>query len=499
MSELIERQTSFIELLQRRWMVGCNNSISLDQAPDVWRQLLESQPLERRELCALALCSQFQALMYVPELKSTLKQKPDLPELPFPTLPDTLRPLFRRILQGIKKLSGINDTHILSLLSYYKYTAHPADWLPSNNDGLPAIYYPWYLWASDELKKEKVPSQDQLNADTWDTFYPAERLVLLRDLRLKDRASAGKLIEQCALRETAEIRFKIIETLSVNLHNDDCELLLRLINDRSQKIVRLAVNFLARLGHYNKTVDTKELESKAQELADGFELKKTGILKKKLNIIPKPLKSNKQQAVRSELLEKVPFVEFAKALSVDGEDLAAFWRFSENRDQDNRIFLLNAMNTASDNHISILLKNILEGLDISDSMVQLMQILLPRLTESERAILLNDLLDSNSALITFTDFFLFLNAPLPTMTWDILTKSKAWKKVKEQLSQNPEKGASFDNPFIAHELAALGLIIPGVLAERVIAALVDWGFSLSDPALDTLKLNSQLSHLSNRG
>lgn len=498
MSELIEQQTSFIKLLQRRWMVGCTDPVSLDQAPDDWRTILECQPIEKRELCLLALCSQFQSLMYVPELKSPLKAKPDLPDLPIPVIPDNVRPLFRRILQSIKKMPGIRDIHILRLLLHHQYTAHPADWLPLNNEDLPATYYPWYLWTNDELKKESISVHDQLNADNWDSFYPAERVALLREMRSKDRAAAAKLIEQCAPRETADIRFKIIETLSVNLHTDDSDFLRFLINDRSQKIVRLAVNFLARLGHSSTTGDTKELEAQAQELADGFELKKTGILKKKLHIVPITLKSNKQQAVRSELLERVPFSDFARALKVDGEDLATFWRFSENRDQDNRNFLLNALNTASDNHIDILYKNIISQIDSCDSMIQLMQILLPRLNENDRKELPGELINSSSAF-TFTEFLSFPDLPVPGITRDKLVKTSAWKKIKEQLSQNPEKSGCIENPFVVHELFSLGLIIPGDLAEKIIAFLVDMGVLLSDPALDTLKLNSQLYHLSNRG
>lgn len=499
MSDLIYQQIGFMTQMHRRWMTGNNSPVPLEQLPDEWQSIIESQTFDRRELCILSLCSQFQTLMYVPEIKTPLIAKKDLPDLQLPVIPETLQSLFRRILQSIKKIPGTDEIHLLRFLLQRGYTAHPADWLPSSNDKLPAIYHPWLLWATDSLKKERLTIDDELNADTWDLFYPAERLSSLRAMRLRDAAAARNLIEQCFKREAAEIRYKIIETLSVNLYSDDCEFLQRLTSDRSQKIARLSGNFLARLGYFQKSETSSELQSQAEDLAAGFEVKKSGFLKKKFTLVPVALKSNKQMAVRSELLEKVPFIEFASALKITGDELSSYWRFSENRDQDNRNFLHNAVNTASDNHISLLLKNALNHLDTSDTMVQLIMILFPRLNETDRTALHNELIYNSSTVVTFSECMVFFDEPITEMSWNALTATRAWKQLKEQLSGISAGNSCIENSFAKSELFALGLLIPSVLAEKVIDTIVDMGIIRSDPALDTLKFNSQLSLFTNKG
>src|SRR5690606_16100062 len=109
-------------------------------------------------------------------------------------------------------------------------------------------------------------------------------------------------------------------------------------------VALLAMQYLARLGMGHGVSEDENAEAMARELAETYELKKGGILKKGLKLLPIKLKSKKQQSVRSELLQKIPVGLFAHALSIDVKELLMYWQFSENRDHDNQSFIVNAVN-----------------------------------------------------------------------------------------------------------------------------------------------------------
>ena len=363
MMESAEEIQAKIEQLECRWMIGSGEQqLTHDLIPLQWQPLLGDLDGERQALLALAIYSQHQAMLFEPEAATGLSAKPDLPDLNIPCLPPGIRACFRRVLAGIKQQSEIKITHLLQLLFQRGFSAHPADWLPSpKDDDLPAVYWSWCSWVSNELS---IAEEDvELTAQTWNDFYPAERLRMLRIMRLKEPLAARELIQACALQESAEKRLKIIGILATNLSQEDSAFLQSLTKNRSQKVALLATQYLARLGIGQQEIAGEDMADPAQDLGETFELKKAGLLNKGYRLLPVKLKSKKQQAIRSELLQTTPLLEFAKALHIETERLLASWQFSNNRDYDNQSFLANAINTVPDNLIHVLLKNILRQLN----------------------------------------------------------------------------------------------------------------------------------------
>lgn len=499
LKQFAAEEQQLIEQLQRRWMVGSKDPLSEEQLPRDWRPLLQDQSAERKSLLALAILSQHQALLLTPEADSDLKAKPDLPALDLPSIHSHLRPLFRRNLDNIKKLSGIELRHLLQLLLQRNCTAHPADWLPSPKDeDSPSVYWPWCRWVSSELAGGDDASTESLTTENWDSFYPAQRLSILRELRHQDRHAARELIYACVHRETAEKRLKIIETLAINLSQDDGEFLQSLTQDRSQKISSLASQYLARLGLGQPlTTGTgaagEDSAAQAKELAEGYELKKVGLIRARYKLVPRKLKSKKQQAVRSELLQNVSFREFASALGMEEHSLAANWQFTENRDHDNQCFIISAANTMPDEHMAVLLESLLAQIESSNAMLSHVKLLLPRLHEHNRAALMRELLNNKAVDFDFVDGLAFIDAPLASLSWKEFSKTRAWKKLTETLHEEVANKGYVDNHHAVKELIALGLLLPADIADAGLQAIVALGVLRADPALDSLKLNIELT------
>lgn len=496
LNKTVEEQ-NLINQLQRRWLAGNSEALKSCHVPDEWWPLLKNEKAERQNILALALCSQFQAFYESGSVENTnVNVMPELPVLELPTLPAGSRFLFRRAIE-ISKKHNIHIRYILHLLTQRKVSAHPADWLPSpQDDDLPSMYWPWCRWIANELpKSENI--QENLNEATWDTFYPAERLVLLRQLRLSDSASARELISVCAGNESAEKRLKIIDIIEINLSLDDVEYLQTLSKDRSQKIKLKALQFLARLGISQHTLESESTPSLAQELAETFQLKTVGVFKKRLTLSPLLLKSKKQQAVRTEQLGHVHFAEFAKALNIDDKKMASAWLFVENREQDNHNFLLSAINTASDEIIDLLLINALDNIqsqtDHYDSALMNIHILLPRLSLPKRVELIEELLQHKNIKLRFANCLLFLEAPFQNLHWDSFSRFYAWRQLSDAVRNDLKQQAYVNDYQAALDIHVLGLILPQKLAEQALESLVKLGVLRADPVLNNLKLNIQLT------
>jgi hypothetical protein len=487
-------EQELIERLERGWIVGGAPTPSLQQLPALWQPLMQQIPSERHTLVALALSSQYQTLMVTSQSNQALQSLPDLPQLSMPPLADPIRPLFRRLLETVNKQGGAGPAPLMQLLLQRGLTAHPADWLPSAQDeGLPKIYWPWSRWVANQQSACDVEGEETLNEENWTSFYPAERLMQLRGMRLTDADGARKLIQACADKEPADKRLRIIELLASNLTEADVEYLQSLLNNRSKKIARLASQLLARLG---KAVGLEgdEEASLAQELAEGFEVKK-GLLRRKVQITPRSLKSKKQKAIRSELLQKVQFQELAKALQIDETSLAAGWQFSANRDADNHAFLLNALNTLPENLLQILLENALSQIDSSDEMLSLISLFIPRLDNVGNSQLMYRLLSRKGISFSFNDCMAYSDQPLTELDWQSLTKTPAWGRLLTLVKDDRKQEQGYVNHYeLQTELIALGLMLPQDLAQQALKILTEKsGLMQADPALDALKLNAQLN------
>jgi hypothetical protein len=107
---------------------------------------LGNEPVEA-ELRLLALSSQFFGVAVTMDAPARLRTLPDVPALALPTVPETSRPLVRRVLTTAKEKRL--RTELLEFLAARGWTVHPGDWLPTTNDEeAPDVYAPWLDWAN---------------------------------------------------------------------------------------------------------------------------------------------------------------------------------------------------------------------------------------------------------------------------------------------------------------------------------------------------------------
>ena len=481
-----------IEQLYQRWIIGTNEIPSIDLLPQSWQECLQIEKTEKLNLYALALASQHHTFLYRAAKPDNLKTYQTLPKLSLPQLEDKTRPLFRRALNSLSKFSNGKTNLLLRLLEQRKFTAHPSDWLPSSqDDDLPNIYWPWAQWATNESIRNTL-DQDMVTPDNWDDWYPAERINRLRNMRFNEPDATRDLICNCAPREAADKRLKIVNVLAINLSDNDLEYIQTLTKDRSQKIVQLAIHFLARIGANIELDDHNKTFESAEELAQAFDLKKSGIIKKHTVISPRKLKSKKQQAVRTELLEKVPTNLFAKALGIASHELAQAWLFLENREIDNLNFVKNAIHTFSDQNIHLLLDNILNHVEKEESLLPVIHLILPRMDQHHRNSLMHTLLDNKKIPFCFFNCLDYLDSPLTSIEFETLYKTRAWKKLQTSIQDEMKENTYLENYHTTQELLALGLILPQSTAEKMFESVIKSGLHPADPALDCLKLNTQL-------
>lgn len=505
-----------IDALHMRWMVGQVETLALKDIPDSIAPALENAPSERRALLALALLSHQQMLLYRPELPvqqdgNTLKPHPLLPRLDKPILPASQRGQFRRILAEAGRYGSHRDNPVLllNLLLHRGYVAHPADWLPKTtansanwDDNLPEIYLPWLQWASNQLVD--TVEEDEVTEENWHEWYPAQRVRALKAQRKADPNATRALIQTCVGQEPADKRVKIIATLAVNLSEDDADYLKTQRSDRSQKVAALAKQFLMRLGIWqtektNKTSKTDRPEDTpeeiAKELAERYEIKKTGLLKKNVQLLPVKLKSKKQAAIRTEQLKNVPIMAFCDALEIDITTLISAWRFADNRDSDNENLVTNLTNTLADSHLPDLLSVLVKHLSQNTDDMHLLHILLPRISAEELTDTVSKLLTKTGTKIGFDNCLELLQHPLDSMSVDVLKATKAWKSLVSTVKKELKDSGYMDNYYIEQACHALGYMLPQSTAAAVLDALSELGMLRADPVLDVLKLNASLGHV----
>lgn len=493
-SHLAEEQ-QLIDQLYQHWIIGSNETISRDMLPDSWQNILQGGPQDKVNLFTLALASQHQSFLYRP--KSTLKFTPvqPLPCLRLPTQSSGSRPLFRRALQCIEKASIKKINFLLYILESHNVTAHPLDWLPdSQAEDLPDVYWPWVQWAAN-AQRQYGETVEVVTEENWDEWFPAERLKHLKKMRITAPGKTRGLIQECASRENAEKRIKIVKVLEIGLSEEDIEFIQALTRDRSQKISLLATQLLARIGIRIDNQENDNIFEEARELASFFELKKVGIIKKQLSIIPRKLKSKKQQAIRTELLEKVPSHIFAEALNIKPSELAIAWQFSENRELDNINFLKNTALTFSDENILTLLSSILDNIERDESLLSLIQFLQSRLDQQTRNSLMFKLFKNRKVKLRFLHCLDFLDKQITSINFDDITSTYAWNKLVNDIQSEIQENGHIAHYEIIQELIVLGLILPQAIAIQVLDKIVDLGLTRADPTLDCLKFNAQITLL----
>ncbi|AJQ97251.1 DUF5691 domain-containing protein [Gynuella sunshinyii] len=478
-----------IEQLQQRWMVGSNSPVSLEDLPSDWQPLCQGMAAERLSIIALALASQHQEILYQDHHSTPLRSRSPLPVLSLPVLPERLRPWFRQALESIHKRTQIGHSALMHLLSQRGYVAHPADWLLSESDGdLPDVYLPWQQWVSQT--DAAIAEPNTLTIENWDDWFPAPRLQQLKQLRRTDPDAARTLLESCINREPADKRLKLTEVLAIRLTAADSTFLQSLLQDRSGKVSALATQLLVRLGHY--PADDQNRSQLTEELASTLELKKAGLIRKRLHLSSKPLNNKTRQAIRTQQLETVILVELAATLDISITQLLDSWQFSQHRSSDNQAFVTNAVNTLADDLLPPLLDNLMSYLAGEPEELWLLRLLVPRLSAPQRHDILQTLIKQKGTGLEFHSCLAFLSEPLTTLNWQTLTSTNAWKTLQESIKTQLTDSRYLDDPLIDRELVALGLMLPAELAAQVLQHLWQTGVQQADPVTDLLKLNAEL-------
>ena len=456
------------------WITG-GNAASL--APEAWRTLIAAASAEECERRLVAVAGQAWDVAFRPALPGDIARQKDLPHLALPTIPDSLRPLFR---QALRQAPGNDQLAALRLAERRGFSAHPLDWMPAaSSENVPDLYAPWQDWVQS-LDKEEKKGADELDEETWDSFYPAERRLLLKALRRQEPARALQLVTAKAGEEPAERRLALIETLTVGLGENDVPYLQSLAGDRSGKIRALAARLLARLHHKSKGLTTEDLA----ELTAFFEVGNKGIFKRSKSIRAKPLKSPAQALRRAALLEMSSLLELAAALEVSEAEFIDCWQFDGEgalKPSADACLTQVVVQSAADEFVERLANRLLEEKELNPLLLSL----LPRLSRtSQQRVMLKILAGQTVTQLSFIEHGDLAQAG------DILS-SHAYKAAKVAIEKEQENNVSYT-------LSSLNVLACVATAEAAGAVLdelaASFGIFPANPALALLRLNFELAN-----
>jgi hypothetical protein len=139
----------------------------------------------KADLRLLAVARQYQRFMQPPQ-PPVLNLWPDLPQLGLPVLPDSLRPLARRLLQDKADRAPL---WLAVFAARRGHVLHPADWMPPPGADLPEVYRPLHHWQSGQ-SGPVAP----LGSDSWLDLPKAARLAQFAVLRRADPDAALVLL-----------------------------------------------------------------------------------------------------------------------------------------------------------------------------------------------------------------------------------------------------------------------------------------------------------------
>ena len=455
------------------WITGGN---AADLAPDAWRTLLDNMSAEERERCLVAVAGQALDVAFRPSLPRDVLRQSDLPRLSLPTIPDSLRSLFRH---ALKQLPNWSPPAALRIAEQRGFCAHPLDWMPEAASGtVSALYIPWLDWVQS-LDSEEKRSADELNEDTWDSFYPFQRILLLKAMRAKEPTHARELIAAKSRQEPAEKRLAVIETLAVGLCDNDAPYLQSLSNERSGKIKALAARLLARLHFNSESLTAADLA----ELTDFFKVGSKGIIKRTKTVCAKPLKSQAKVSRRIALLDALSLVEFAAAFDATEAEIIDAWEFNEHETHSSSADASLAKmvaQSASDELVANLASRVLD----ENRPVEAVLTLLPRLDRNNQRRVMLRILEGESL-----ELLLCIEHGDLAKPEDIFS-CNAYKDAKAKVSQEQEKNSS-------HAITSLNALAVVATAEAAEAVLNDvfatFGIFRANPALALLRLNFELA------
>lgn len=439
-------------------------------------------------LAQVALISQFEQMMYE-RTPSTLKRKSPLPDLNMPVLPAYLSHLTKELFATAKD-SIIQTVRLLELIFKRGYVVPPTVWLPSKAtktqfDGtqgdsfegkLPRPYLAWCDWASGA----DVPDTGEtLTAETWDDFYPAKRLQLLKDLRASDPDVARLLIEKFAPAQSADKRLDLVGALSLNLSADDVPFLQSLNKDRSAKVKELACELLARLGHYDgETALVHELFDELEWGADGIVFKVT--------------KNNVQRENRKKYLQTVNLYALAQKFELSIAEFLLAWDFEGNEARGgyfgyNDILYSRAVGMIGDDELNEIAEPLIKATYKLRAYYYFL--IRHRLSLNLRQAFAQKQFLRGEKFHTL----LGITPDVLEVSFGALKASSGYKKLINATEHWQSKHTGFiDSHALVGEFTALGLLVSQEVAKDCLEDLQRLGIAKTDPALSMLHFNALL-------
>jgi hypothetical protein len=452
-----------------RWTMGS----AAAPAASMWADTLGADPNEA-ELRLLALSGQFLGVAVTNEPPAELHALPDVPVLQLPIVPETLRPLLRRVLDAINEPWA--RLSLLRFLAARGWTIHPGDWMPAPSDEeTPEIYAPWRNWAEIAASTGKMlrAVSGAITVETWNDYQPVARKMALTELRQRDASLARTLMESKLAGEDAETRLRLLSVLAVELSDADVDFLQGIVStDRALKVKALATSLLNQLGR--GTISNEDIA----ELKGFFKVGTKGLLRRARAIEFENATKPAQWRRRSELLESVDIAAFAGALEMTGAELIAAWPWHHDEKADYALIAL-IMRTGT----QALVAQAAEAVNPGDQHgMQHLLSLLPRLSPDQRSELGARLVriagHGFAAANTVAAGVLRVDNPLATPAGDALLAAVSREGTR------PSDHAA--------ELRALGLITAQPWARRILERLNTAGLVQGDPRLDMLRLNEML-------
>lgn len=455
-----------LDRLKGLWMAGARSKAAI---PAAWRPLLDGLSDGEADLRLLALTGQATQVAFVPEPNGKLTFAPPFPESSLAPLPSAQRSTFRRALRPERRAKA--TTRLLTLIADRGYIVSPMDWFPDGVDeSVPEAYLPWIRWINGAATSQTA---SDLTPETWDDFYPAERIAELRRLRLSKPADARALLAKKFQKEVAEARVRIIEALGDSLADEDQPWLTDLLaNDRSGKVRAVAQSYLARLG----ASDAEPAET--EELAAFFDKQKS--LLGKESVKPLRCKNKAQVRARAELMAKVPLIALARAFGYAPNTFIGRWSFAVDTEADVALAQM-VHNSASER---VLQQFVYAVLDKVKDFQEVISPVLPRLGSDLRKAALDAALEH--VPVDFSQLAEWASPALGACGADALVKSAAWRILEKNINKQGQ------DEYVRQSLFDLGLLASQAAAKPIIEAVAKLGIPAYDLRLSTLHLNHAL-------
>lgn len=458
--------------VRNAWIAGRS---ALESAPSAWREAVGED-----ELALIAIAGHAGDVLTQRGPGAALIDRPLLPQVNAPFVPEALRARFRRLLVRPKNQASL-EQQLIAFTTARGYAAHPGDWLPDAKDEwAPDLYAPWLDWIRADARTV-APSEDDITAENYDQFSWTERRAALWALRATDPNMARKIIEARAAAEPAERRLRLIELLDNRLSEADREFLASLEKDRSDRVRARARTFLARLGHAGGTT------ALASELAGMVTLEKAGLINRRTRLRFAALKTPAQHQRRHELTQIVGLAELAAALGVTEMQLVELpeWQLDEAH-----AFVTMTAETGSDDVVRALLENLIR---IREAPLGVLLPLTTRLTMEERTALAPSLIQLDGHAFEAT--LALVGDQLGGVPLSALTAAPSFGALRP----NIEAAAGADHNqrrnamgILEQVLPRIGLLLDNASATTLIAQITGWGLSPAEPLIDMLHFNAAL-------